>query len=106
MNAKIRAQIDALIKEAFWPAVQRGLGETDLYTDEGAFERIQTNDRSSLGPSRDLTFMILDPFQPIGSEQHPAWICRGTLECSLTGYILSFDFHIELPMTFSVWKII
>lgn len=106
MNAKTRSEIDALVREVFWPAVQRGLDETDLYTDEDAFERMQTNDKSALGPSRDLTFMILDPFQPIGTERHPPWICRGTLECSLTGYILSFDFYIQLPMTFSVWKIV
>jgi hypothetical protein len=106
MNAKVRAEIDCLIEESFWPALQRGLEGTDLYAGEEAFEHNQTRDKSSLGPSRELTFLILDPFQPIGTVKRPAWLCRGNLECSLTGYILSFDFHIELPVTFSVWKII
>jgi hypothetical protein len=104
MKSVETARIDSLIKSVFWPAVVRGLEETDLFVDEGAIDHIEN--AQSVHPSRAVTFVVQDASRPVGSEKRPPWYCRGNLRCSLYDYMLSFDFFIQLPISFNVWKII
>jgi hypothetical protein len=104
MNSVESASIDSLIKTLFWPAVLRGLEDTDFFIDEGAIDQIEN--ARSVYPSRAVTFVVQDHDRPVASENRPPWYCRGNLRCSLSDYMLSFDFFIQLPITFNVWRII
>lgn len=107
-NPKIAKEIGDLIRRYFWPAIQKGLEGTGLEVLGDALEQLETVDDMKY-TARSLTFVIDDPDRSLKNLPHrqvPAWYCRGTLRCSRLSYMLSFDFLIHLPISFSKEKII
>ena len=107
-NPKIVKEIDDLIRRYFWPAIEKGLKGTGLEVLGDALDHVETVDDMKYA-SRSLTFLIEDPDRPWKNLPHgevPPWYCRGRLRCSRLSYMLSFDFLIHLPISFSNEKII
>ena len=107
-NPKLVKEIDALIRRYFWPAIQKGLKGAGLGVSGDALDQLATVEDMKY-TARSLTFLIEDPDRPWNNLPHgpvPPWHCRGNLRCSRLSYMLSFDFLIHLPISFSKEKII
>ena len=101
-------EIDDLIRRYFWPAIEKGVKGTGLEVSGDALDHVETVDDINC-VARSLTLLIEDPGRPWKSLPQgdvPPWYCRGMLRCSLLSYMLSFDFLIDLPISFSIEKII
>jgi hypothetical protein len=101
-------EIDDLIKTYFWPAIKNGVEGTGLRIFGDAVDQVETVDDIHY-VARSFNFVLEDPNRPwknLPNGAMPPWYCRGNLKCSLLSYTLSFDFLIDLPISFSIEKII
>ncbi len=99
--------VDELIKRYFWPAMEKGVKGTGLEVSREAVNYIETVNAKYV--TRSLTFVLEDPQRSLSNLSHgeiPPWYCRGNIKASLLNYMLSFDFLIYLPISFSIEKII
>ncbi len=106
VNPKSIKTIDGLIEKHFWGAVQRALRGSGLRFAGDRFDLATINAEIA---TRCFNFIIEDPRRPLSnlpSGRGPPWYCRGTFECSPLAYMLSFDLYIDLPISFSINKII
>ncbi len=107
VNPATIRRVDEIIKKHFWLAVQRAVAGTGLVVYEGRIKEIETTNAEFA--TRSVTFLLEDPRRPLSNlpkGEVPPWYCRGKIESSLLDYMLSFDLYIELPISFSIEKII
>ncbi len=106
-NPKYRQEIDNIIVN-IWEGVKRGVQDSAVSLtlanqDEDVFSNIEEKWRKYT--TKTLTFLLSDPERPIGYGI-TRWYCRGNIQCSVTEYMISFDFYIYFPLTFDVKKIL
>ena len=108
LNPDHRKRSDKIISDYLWPAVLRGLSGSSIRIKDYSPRFLQTaiTDKWYFQTRRTLIFLLEDPFRPLmPGSRTPLWYCRGTIDCSVFDYLLSFDFIISLPRSFSARKI-
>lgn len=105
-NPEERERLDDLIMTHFWPCVSDTISGTGLSIMPSRHPdgRPEIHDRFGEYTTRELMFCLQDPERPIGSPSHAPWYLRIYVECSVTGYMVSSDFYVYLPHSFSLRK--
>jgi hypothetical protein len=106
-----RREIDGIIKTYLWPAVLKGVehSKIEITTPNERGFSLPIEDKMSPEGKRTFTFLFEDPrrpLSPLNRENNPPWFSRGEIECSLSHYMLTFDFILELPLSFDVQRIL
>jgi hypothetical protein len=107
-NPETIKNIDDLVKKYFWPAIKNAMDGSGLRAFGDPLDKLETLDDIHY-VARSFAFVLEDPKRPLTNLPTgiaPPWYCRGNLKCSLLSYMLSFDFLIDLPISFSLEKIL
>jgi len=107
-NPKQKVDLDRIIKEQLWPAVLDELapGSIRVIDMKDGLPSPGIDDDHNVYTCRSLTFVLEDPDRPLLPGSGPPWYCRGHLRCSPLDYMVSFDFSVYLPATFSIRRIL
>jgi len=107
-NPQEKTELDNIILKHLWPSVIRGLGSSGIWTKslKEGFPKSAIEDENYLYTARSLTFLLEDSRRQIFPMGDVPWYCRGKIQCSVSDYMLSFDFYVYFPEDFSSKKII
>jgi hypothetical protein len=107
-NPEHRKKIDSIIADHVFSGVKKGVSESTISVtldndDKDIYNNIKEEWHTYTAKS--LTFLLSDPERPIGTGSS-MWFCRGKVLCSATDYMISLDFSIYFPLTFSMEKVL
>jgi hypothetical protein len=107
-NPKQRKEIDDIICTKIWPGVTKGVVDSPVIVTLGKHRDLIDNiiEEWHVDTTKSLTFLLSDPERPLGVGSNIRWYCRGKIQCSVLGYMISFDFYIFFPFTFNLKKIL
>jgi len=107
-NPEERERLDELLLTHFWPRVSDAILGTGLMVMPSKHPdgRPEIHDEPGEYTTRELMFCLHDPERPVGTPNHAPWYLRVHVACSITGYMVSSDFILYLPHTFSLRKVI
>ena len=107
-NPEQERRIDDRIIEDIFPHVNRALKGTPVKVSFGRDKDIADciEEERKTHTTRSLIFLLEDPDRPLLPGVNFNWFCRGEIECSAVGYMITFEFHIFFPESFSLNKIV
>lgn len=108
-NPHQKTELDNIILKHLWPSVIKGFGSSGIWTKslKEGFPKSAVEDEKYPYTARSLTFLLEDPRRQISPlADVPPWYCRGKIQCSVSDYMLSFDFYVYFPEDFSLQKIV
>lgn len=108
VNPEQRKEVNNIILQYLWPAVIKGIGFSGLWVKslKDGYPKKDIEDKDYQYSASELIFLLEDPKRPLSFNSIPPWYCRGTITCSVLDYLLSFDFMVYFPESFSIRKII
>ena len=107
-NPEQKRRIDEMIIHDIFPNVNRALKGTPVQVSFGRDDEITEciEDEWKINTTRALTFLLEDPDRPLVPGSSINWFCRGKIECSAVDYMITFQFYIYFPESFSLNKIL
>jgi len=108
VNPEQRKEVNNIILQYLWPAVIKGMGSGGLWIRslKNGYPKADIEDKQYPYSASELIFLLEDPKRPLSFDSTPPWYCRGTITCSVLDYLLSFDFMVYFPESFSIFKIL
>ena len=108
VNPEQRKEVNNIILQYLWPAVIKGIGSSGLWIRslKNGYPKTDIEDKDYPYSASELIFLLEDPKRPLSFNSNPPWYCRGTITCSVLDYLLSFDFMVYFPESFSIPKIL
>ena len=108
VNPEQRKGVNNIILENLWPAVIKGVSSSGLWIRslKNGYPKADIEDKNYPYSASELIFLLEDPKRPLSFNNSPPWYCRGTITCSVLDYLLSFDFMVYFPESFSIPKIL
>jgi len=107
-NPEQKRQMDKMIINDIFPNVNQALKGTPVKISFGRDGEITEciEEEWKTHTTRSLMFLLEDPDRPLLPGVNIKWFCRGKIECSAVSYLITFEFYIYFPETFSLKKIL
>lgn len=107
-NPEQKRYLDQVITDEIFPSVQRALKGTPIRVSLGRDQDIAEciEEERKIHTTKTLVFLLEDPDRPLSSRADIKWFCRGEIECSPFDYMITFEFHVFFPESFSLKKIL
>jgi len=107
-NPEQKRQIDKMIIDDIFPKVNQALKGTPVQVSCGRDGEITEciEEEWKIHTTRSLIFLLEDPDRPLLPGVDINWFCRGKIECSAVDYMITFEFYIYFPESFSFNKIL
>jgi len=107
-NPEQKRRIDEMIIDEIFPNVNRALKGTPVQVSLGRNDEIIEciEDEWTVNTTRSFTFLLVDPDRPLVPGSSINWFCRGKIECSAVDYMITFQFYIYFPESFSLNKML
>jgi hypothetical protein len=98
-NPTHRKELDKIICEGIYPGALLAINGSPIKITTGKDCNIKEciEEELSTDVKKSLTFMLDDPERPLNQMSNIRWFCRGKIECSVTDYMISFEFNIYFP---------
>ena len=108
VNPGQRKEVDQIISNHLWPGVLKGVGSSGIWIKalDSAYPKSAIEEEKHPYATRALTFLLEDPKRQLPFNNQVPWYCRGRIQCSLSDYMISFDFYVYFPATFSLKKLV
>ncbi len=106
-NPKEKSEIDKIIRNHLWPGVLKGVGTSGIGIKslDGTFPKSEIEDKRGEYTTRKAMFLLEDSRRHMSYHSNVPWYCRGEISCSMQDYMISFDFYIYFPESFSIAKL-
>ena len=106
-NPEENTAIDQRIIEEIWPGAVAALRENQITTWHSPDKSLMESIISARGQftTKELVFLLDDPDRPMGPGSTKPWYCRIKIRCSSLNYMISSDFIVSVPTTFSTAKL-